>query len=746
MRNSVLVFLLLLISPFAARAQAEDNIWAFGYNAALDLNSGSPSSLSGFMTSVSEGTASISDSDGDLLFYSAGQQAWNKDHDLMPNGTGILGHDGSGTQSTAICKYPGSDSLYYLFTLENYENITAMATTIGYLRYNIIDMSLDGGLGDVITTEKNVVLDSFMGEKMVVINDDGCGYWLVTYNWETSAYHSYRITEEGIEPPVISSGASACGIVGEIKISPDGSKIANAAYIEGDVEVASFDISTGAVSDFILLSHMSPYGAGFSPNSQVLYINNGQLYQYDLSGFPDEDEVAASEYTYSSWVSLSAFRLATNGKLYFPSTSTADIHAINEPDELGAASDLETSAYTLSSGSAVFGLGAQIPVNLNIGTGGQTVSVETYAPGLAATGEASCIRGCAPAWFRISRAEDDMEEDYTVSYSIEGTGVNGTDYEWIPDQVTIPAGSSYADIYIRPQVLPDLKVLRTVSLKILDTVGCSNNPIPVTILSDKILILDSIYVSVVPGDTSICKGETVMLKAETNYEDYLIWSPDAALDPSPDVPVVYVRPDASVSYTATINVPWSGCDVEEDISVISISNETMVVNLDYTAYSDPICIYDTITLKANGGYSYTYFNRFNDVLGSDSVLDVIVPDRYYEYIVLALDERGCLDSAVVSVQAEPCCEVLIPNAFSPNGDGVNDRFGVVTDGHPEEFRLEIFNRWGERVFISYKPEDTWDGTYEEGTPADAGVYFYTVKGLCYGGDLFRKRGDLTLVR
>src|SRR5690606_6505035 len=124
------------------------------------------------------------------------------------NGTGILGHDGSGTQSTAICKYPGSDSLYYLFTLENYENITAMGTTIGYLRYNIIDMSLDGGMGDVITTEKNIVLDSFLGEKMVVVNDDGCGYWLVTYNWETSAYHSYRITAEGIDPPVISSGAS----------------------------------------------------------------------------------------------------------------------------------------------------------------------------------------------------------------------------------------------------------------------------------------------------------------------------------------------------------------------------------------------------------------------------------------------------------------------------------------------------------------------------------------------------------
>ncbi|MBX9449095.1 MAG: gliding motility-associated C-terminal domain-containing protein [Taibaiella sp.] len=736
---------MMILSTCLVRAQAEDNIWAFGFNVALDLNSGSPVELSGFMTSANEGTAAISDADGNLLFYSAGQQVWNKDHELMPNGTGILGHEGSGTQSVVISKYPGSDSLYYLFTLENYENIPW--STIGYLRYNIIDMSLDGGLGDVISTEKNILMDSFMGEKMVVVNDDGCGYWLVTYNWETSAYHSYRITEEGIEPPVISPGENPCGIIGEIKISPDGSKIVNAGDFESNIEIASFDVSTGEVSDFIVVNQVMPYGVGFSPNSEVLYINTegSQLLQYDLTGYPVEATVAASEYTVSSSAGISTLRLATNGKIYSVNFFTTSIEVIHDPNELGAGCDFEADALMLSSGSVWIGIGASIAVNQNANMGSD-LSIETYAPGLAATGEPSCIRGCASARFRIMRPDTDLEEEQTVHYLIEGTGVNGTDYEWIPDQVTIPAGSSYADIYIRPQVLPDLKVLRTVSLKILDTVGCSNNPIPLTILSDTVVILDSIYVSVVPGDTSICKGETVMLKAETNYEDYLIWSPDAALDPSPDVPVVYVRPDASVSYTATINVPWSGCDVEEDISVISISNETMVVNLDYTAYSDPICIYDTITLKANGGYSYTYFNRFNDVLGSDSVLDVIVPDRYYEYIVLALDERGCLDSAVVSVQAEPCCEVLIPNAFSPNGDGVNDRFGVVTDGHPEEFRLEIFNRWGERVFISYKPEDTWDGTYEEGTPADAGVYFYTVKGLCYGGDLFRKRGDLTLVR
>ncbi|MBX9449096.1 MAG: gliding motility-associated C-terminal domain-containing protein [Taibaiella sp.] len=747
MKKSVLVVLLILLSPCLVRAQAEDNIWAFGSNAALDLNSGSPVSLSGFMTHVIEGTAAISDLSGGLLFYSAGQQVWNRDHNLMPNGSGILGHDGSGTQSTAICKYPGRDRLYYLFTLENLEKITVEESTIGYLRYNIIDMSLDGGKGDVITTEKNIVLDSFMGEKMVVVSDDGCGYWLVTYNYETRAYHSYRITVDGIEPPVISPGENDCGIVGEIKISPDGSKIANAAFIEGDVEVAFFDIATGSVSDFILLNHMSPYGAGFSPNSQVLYINNGYLYQYDLSSFPDGDEVAASEYTHSSGVALSAFRLGTNGKLYFPSTFSSDIYAIHNPDELGAASSLETSAFTLSSGSVVFGLGSSVAVNTNLSRNSD-LSIETYAPGLASTGLYSCIRGCAPARFRIMRPDTDLEEEQTVHYLIEGTGVNGTDYEWIPDNVTIPSGSSYADIYIRPQVLSDLQVLRTVSLKILDTLVCSNNPALVAILSDTIVILDSIYISVFPEDAHICRGETIRLQAETNYEDYVSWAPDQNLQPSPNAPVVFVTPEMPISYLATINVPWSGCATEEDNSDISIYNETMEVKLNYEVYNDPVCVYDTVMLIADGGYSYIFLNRFNEELGrGSSNLEVAVPYRYNEYIVLATDENGCMDSAFIQVRAELCCEVLmIPNAFSPNGDGLNDRFGVLTDVYPEDFRLEIFNRWGERVFISYKPDNTWDGTDEEGTPADAGVYFYKVRGVCYDQRVFIKRGDLTLVR
>ncbi|MBX9449092.1 MAG: hypothetical protein KL787_04980 [Taibaiella sp.] len=116
--------------------------------------------------------------------------------------------------------------------------------------------------GDVISTEKNIVLDSFMGEKMVVVNDGGCGSWLVTYNYESRMPITIATgsRQEGIEPPVISSGASNCGITGEIKISPGREQdyIAECGTILDQTEwrVASFDVGTGEVSDFIMLERI----------------------------------------------------------------------------------------------------------------------------------------------------------------------------------------------------------------------------------------------------------------------------------------------------------------------------------------------------------------------------------------------------------------------------------------------------------------------------------------------------------
>lgn len=106
---------------------------------------------------------------------------------------------------------------------------------------------------------------------------------------------------------------------------------------------------------------------------------------------------------------------------------------------------------------------------------------------------------------------------------------------------------------------------------------------------------------------------------------------------------------------------------------------------------------------------------------------------------------------VSSVTFEPdVCETVVtmPNVFSPNGDGVNDRFGPIVTGEPKDFRMEIRNRWGQVVFTSTSINNKWSGR-ADGGPVPAGTYFWVIK---YGERLpdgstrqVDKAGSMTLV-
>lgn len=90
----------------------------------------------------------------------------------------------------------------------------------------------------------------------------------------------------------------------------------------------------------------------------------------------------------------------------------------------------------------------------------------------------------------------------------------------------------------------------------------------------------------------------------------------------------------------------------------------------------------------------------------------------------------------------PPLSIFIPDAFTPNGDGINDYFCVKGEGI-QNFTLRIFNRWGEEVFESYNPKQQWDGTYQ-GKPAASGTYVYHFLAAGKGSKI--KTGSVTLIR
>ena len=129
-----LLLLFVLILSLSCYAQGEANIWYFGRNAGLDFNSGNPISLNDGQLSTEEGCATISNSNGNLLFYTDGITVWNKNHQIMPNGIGLLG-DPSSAQSAIIVPKPNSSTIYYVFTTPSVGN-----TLIGAC-FSEVDMS-----------------------------------------------------------------------------------------------------------------------------------------------------------------------------------------------------------------------------------------------------------------------------------------------------------------------------------------------------------------------------------------------------------------------------------------------------------------------------------------------------------------------------------------------------------------------------------------------------------------------------
>jgi gliding motility-associated-like protein len=109
------------------------------------------------------------------------------------------------------------------------------------------------------------------------------------------------------------------------------------------------------------------------------------------------------------------------------------------------------------------------------------------------------------------------------------------------------------------------------------------------------------------------------------------------------------------------------------------------------------------------------------------------------------DPYGCNNSYSANVDVNPCCDVYMPNAFTPNGDALNDIYRPVTNGHQHIIRYVILNRWGQTVFETADQAKGWDGTLD-GTPQEIGVYFYYLKYQCSDNNIYEKHGDITLVR
>lgn len=276
---------IITMSSTPALGQNRTNNWIFG-DFELNFNGGSPTVSRNLNQRLNRGIGSISDENGVLLFYSDGPSAWNRNHQLMPNGADLLGGAGSnsGTQESMVIPKPGSSTLYYVFT-----------TTPGTgLYYSIVDMSLDSGLGDVIQKGRKLI-DDTDNRISGVTHENDQDIWLMLHSNNTNKYYLLEITESGISGNIVEKelGSAFNDNDGQIKFSPDGKKVA-VSYNSSGSEVLVFDFSTssGEMNNPKIHSFEEDIntpilrGVGFSSDATKLYVSENRtdaLYQFDLN-------------------------------------------------------------------------------------------------------------------------------------------------------------------------------------------------------------------------------------------------------------------------------------------------------------------------------------------------------------------------------------------------------------------------------------------------------------------------------
>lgn len=307
---------LLLITSYLAHSQNEATNWFFGSQAGLQFNYSKPVPIKNGGMFTQEGCAVISDKiTGELLFYSNGRNVWNRKHQLMPNGQDFpIDCWSSITQSALIVPDPSDESKFYLFsiyytTTPGGDFFIEKNCTYGHssvplnrdLRYSIIDMKRNAGLGDVVIDNKHILLKTNVTEKLTAIpHSNGEDFWIIAHEFNGNGFYVYPLTKDGIGEPVITNIGSVHEFKpdfffkdeetkGYMKASPDGKKIACAiSSSRRPFDLFDFNSSTGELSNYINLGLVrGQYGLSFSPDNSKLYVTSDDRPEPSIYPYPD---------------------------------------------------------------------------------------------------------------------------------------------------------------------------------------------------------------------------------------------------------------------------------------------------------------------------------------------------------------------------------------------------------------------------------------------------------------------------
>lgn len=219
-------------------------------------------------------------------------------------------------------------------------------------------------------------------------------------------------------------------------------------------------------------------------------------------------------------------------------------------------------------------------------------------------------------------------------------------------------------------------------------------------------------------DISLCEGKSTTLNA-TGGNTYS-WQPPTGLSAT-NIANPVASPSDSTAYIVTVTDNISGCS----------ANDTVLVNVFHTptANAGPdktIIEGDAVTLNGNAtGEGVNYYWTPNVFINNaNSLQPVVSPSHDTTYTLHVESTAGC-GVATDEVFVKVFKKVTVPNAFSPNKDGINDTWQIVAINAYPDAEVNVFNRYGQVVFTSHGYNNPWDGTYNK-NPLPVGTYYYVI--------------------
>ena len=380
---STAIFGLTLFYSITAQEVRHDNIWLFGKppNNPEEMFGGSQLDFSSFPLEAGYfeipfdfgEIAMISDSSGQLLFYTNGCKIANREHQIMVNGDSLNPGDSYNSfcelfgyptsQAEIVLPLPGSNHLYYLFHIQEDDSHFNE-----FLLFSVIDMEKNGGLGEVVKKNQLLFTAHEFGQQVTCVRHaNGRDWWLVLpystiniYN-PSNKYFKFLFTPEGISGPFvqeIGEGWDYQFYSGQAAFSPNGEKYARMNPFNG-VRLFDFDRCSGEFSNPLSIHFPEDTivsgGVAFSPNNRFMYISaSSKVYQFDTwaSDIENSRKTVAVYDGFMSpfWTRFYQQMLAPNGKIYITAPNGVNmLHVINRPNLPGDSCKFEQHGLILPS-------------------------------------------------------------------------------------------------------------------------------------------------------------------------------------------------------------------------------------------------------------------------------------------------------------------------------------------------------------------------------------------------------------